>query len=253
MSEKRFDPSPQRLKKARKDGQIPRTKFISTAVSWWSGVLFVPFITSWIVKEGVLRFAGSPSETPERALYDSLMVVALIVGVILALFVVCGLVANISQTGFVLNVGQAKMKLQGFNVFAKWKSGGSDAALGIVRVVLTLGCIYPVLRLAARQVPALFEAPPEVRMAVGVALVKGLVLRGGLALTVLAIVAYALARWRFMRQHRMSLEDMKEEYKESEGDAHAKAHRRQEHQALSMQEIEKQVRKAKVIVVRRAG
>jgi flagellar biosynthetic protein FlhB len=253
MSEKRFDPSPQRLKKARKDGQIPKTKFISIALAWWCGILSIPLIISWVSKESLLNFSGNTAQSPERALHDSLVLVALIVGIVLVLFALCGIVASVSQTGVFLNFGQAKMKLQGFNIFSKWKSGASDSALGIVRVVVVLAFLFPVLSFAAHQVAALFEVPAELRMTIGVGLIKSLGTRGGAALTVLAIVAYALARWRFMRQHRMSLEDLKEEYKESEGDAHAKAHRRQEHQALSMQEVEKQVRKAKVIIVKRAG
>ena len=54
-----------------------------------------------------------------------------------------------------------------------------------------------------------------------------------------------------MRQNRMSFEEVKEEYKESEGDPHLRAARRHEHQAMAMSEIEKQVRSSKVLVIRK--
>ena len=81
--------------------------------------------------------------------------------------------------------------------------------------------------------------------------VRSLCTRGGLALTAIAIVAYALARWRFYRQQKMSLQDLRDEYKEDEGDPHAKAHRKQEHRALLFSEVEKRVKRSKVVVVRR--
>lgn len=54
-----------------------------------------------------------------------------------------------------------------------------------------------------------------------------------------------------MKEHRMTLEEVKEEFKESEGDPHLRAARRHEHQALAMAEIEKRVRNSKVLVIRR--
>jgi type III secretion protein U len=54
-----------------------------------------------------------------------------------------------------------------------------------------------------------------------------------------------------MRQQRMSFEEVREEYKENEGDPHLRAARRHEHQALAMAEIEKRVRSSKVLVIRK--
>lgn len=54
-----------------------------------------------------------------------------------------------------------------------------------------------------------------------------------------------------MREHRMSFEEVREEYKESEGDPHFRAARRHEHQVMAMAEIEKQVRNSKVLVIQR--
>jgi flagellar biosynthetic protein FlhB len=54
-----------------------------------------------------------------------------------------------------------------------------------------------------------------------------------------------------MRQHRMSLEEAREEYKEDEGDPHMKSARRHEHEAMILSELARRVRSAKVIVVSR--
>jgi flagellar biosynthesis protein FlhB len=49
----------------------------------------------------------------------------------------------------------------------------------------------------------------------------------------------------------MSFEELREEHRESEGDPHFRAARRHEHQAMALAEIEKRVRNAKVLVIRR--
>jgi flagellar biosynthetic protein FlhB len=54
-----------------------------------------------------------------------------------------------------------------------------------------------------------------------------------------------------MKQHRMSLQEVKEEYKESEGDPHLRAARKHEHQALAMADVERRVKNSKVLVIRK--
>jgi flagellar biosynthesis protein FlhB len=82
-------------------------------------------------------------------------------------------------------------------------------------------------------------------------MVRSVMFRGAVALTVIAAVSYAISWWNFMRQYRMSLQEMKDEHKEDEGDPHAKAARKHEHKMLLFAEIEKRVRRSKVVVVSR--
>jgi flagellar biosynthetic protein FlhB len=131
------------------------------------------------------------------------------------------------------------------------REGVIDAALGLFRGVIIIVVMAPILVAYLRDAGDLFRAPGE-WMLPGIAeyLLSG-VKRGVGALAVLAVCAYSLAWRRFMRQNRMSFEEVKEEYKESEGDPHLRAARRHEHQAMAMSEIEKQVRSSKVLVIRK--
>jgi flagellar biosynthesis protein FlhB len=81
--------------------------------------------------------------------------------------------------------------------------------------------------------------------------VWAIVMKGAGSLVIIAAVSYGLVRWRFFRQLRMSLQELKDEYKEDEGDPHARAARKQEHRALLLAEVEKRVRSAKVVIVQR--
>jgi flagellar biosynthesis protein FlhB len=50
----------------------------------------------------------------------------------------------------------------------------------------------------------------------------------------------------------MSLQELKDEHKDEEGDPHTKASRKHEHKMLLMSEIEKRIKRSKVVVVRKS-
>ena len=123
--------------------------------------------------------------------------------------------------------------------------------LGFGRCLLLLGLVFPVLVEAFRSCCALVTSGAgESTVALKHAIWAEMV-RGGGALTVLAMAGYGMARWRFFRQQSMSLEELREEFKQEEGDPHIRAARKHEHEMLVMGEIEKRVRQAKVIIVRK--
>ncbi len=78
---------------------------------------------------------------------------------------------------------------------------------------------------------------------------------GGHALTRTVVVFFAFGaldymyqRWQYHKNMRMSKEEIKQEYKESEGDPHHKAHRKRAHEELSSESMMEHARKADVMV-----
>jgi len=64
----------------------------------------------------------------------------------------------------------------------------------------------------------------------------------------MAIIDFFYQRWQYNKKLRMSREEVKQEYKEQEGDPHHKAERHRQHQQLATQAMLHKVRKADVIV-----
>jgi type III secretion protein U len=64
-----------------------------------------------------------------------------------------------------------------------------------------------------------------------------------------AILDAAYQRWSFTKKMRMSMRDIKQEMKESEGDPYIKQHRRQAHQEWSQRNAQQAARNANVLVV----
>jgi flagellar biosynthetic protein FlhB len=112
--------------------------------------------------------------------------------------------------------------------------------------------VVPAFCALEAQSSLLFGLEGQQRATLLGAAVRELVWRIGSLLGLLAAVSYGLARWKFFREHRMSLHELREEHREGEGDPHLKAARKHEHAALVMADLERRVRRSKVIVVRRA-
>jgi type III secretion system FlhB-like substrate exporter len=78
---------------------------------------------------------------------------------------------------------------------------------------------------------------------------KGVALRAGAAVGLLAALDFGLARWRHGRELMMTREEVRNEHKESEGDPHHKHQRRAIHRQLAAGGPARGVRSATAVVV----
>lgn len=69
------------------------------------------------------------------------------------------------------------------------------------------------------------------------------------AFIVIALFDWIFTRSRYTKQHMMSMDEVKREYKEQEGDPHIKSKRKQLHREMQNQSKLDRTRKAKVLVV----
>jgi flagellar biosynthesis protein FlhB len=65
---------------------------------------------------------------------------------------------------------------------------------------------------------------------------------------ILAVADYAFQRWRFMRQLRMTKEEVKEEFKRSEGDPFLRGRIRAQQRKIARTRMMSNVHKAKVVI-----
>ena len=79
-------------------------------------------------------------------------------------------------------------------------------------------------------------------------LASTLAIRVGSAYLVLAAADYAFQRWRFMRSMRMTKEEIKEDYKRSEGDPFLRGRIRAQQRRMARNRMMSNVPKAKVVI-----
>lgn len=255
MSEKQFPPSVKRLLKARSEGKVVKSPMVSVAASWWVLVVVIIPSVAWVRDGSLVQWSRYTVWTPEVAISEALRLAARSIALLVGAVALSGVVCGVAQTKGLFLPSQL---VRGFEQYRpgsfvnRIKQGAIDASVGIIRCCVVLFLLMPVFAILLGMAPTAWEHLSGGAIPAFSELLWELCIRGGLALTVIAGVAYALARWRFNRQHRMTLQEVREEHKDDEGDPHAKAHRKQEHRAMLFSEVEKRVRRAKVVIVRKA-
>ena len=79
-------------------------------------------------------------------------------------------------------------------------------------------------------------------------LITDFILKAGIAFLVIAAMDYGVTKWKFMQDQKMSFKEVKDEYKNSEGDPHVKAALRQKRQQLLRQAMKDSVPDADFVV-----
>jgi flagellar biosynthesis protein FlhB len=194
--------------------------------------------------------AAAWEEPLRRAGLAALRVLAPVLGAVLA----GGLALGVAQAGFHLAPSRLAPDLARLNPATALKRIFSiQGAVDLLRTVAKLGLIlwigWWVLSAAFPGIVALHSArPAEVAGVLG-GLLRSFALRAGVALALLAALDYGLQRRRWMKQLMMTREEVRQEYKEQEGDPILRSRRRALHQELATQQIVVEVRLASAVVV----
>lgn len=249
MTEKQFPPSAQKLRKARDKGNIPKTQVVSLCATWWGIVTLISTCLPWVRGGTLLQWARYDSWEPVDALNAAGLLIVKIVLVCSGAIGLIGIGATLLQTNWFMSVGQLARGIEQVKPGAYWgrlKQNAVGVLAGNSRVLVLGVALLPIVRSLLDTTPSAFDVTKTELILVHF---RTVIVRTGYVFTILGIVAYGLTRWRFMRQNRMSLQELKDEFKEAEGDPQHRAAQRQEHRAMLFSEIKKQVQRSKVVIV----
>jgi type III secretion protein U len=258
--DKTEEPTPKKLRDAREKGQVAQSRdATSTALLI---VLFAYIAAMW--NPALARLKAEFDLIPrlyERRFEEALTVlltaiagdVVAILGPLLLLVVVTAVMAGFLQVGPVLSLEPVKPSLSKINPMAALKKMFSlknliELAKAILKTLFLGALVYLVIR---NSIPVLVQVPYGGRAAT-LAVLKQLLFQMAVY-TVLAFVVVAAAdmlmqRYLHKKELRMTKDEVKREYKESEGDPHIKSKRKQMHRELLQGGMVERSRKATVLV-----
>ena len=259
--EKTEDPTEQRKKQARREGQIARTPDLATWGSLFVASMILPTVVGNLLERVRNRLLATTAmindPTPEKALaalragaVDVAMIAA---PLCLGLFVFT-IAANAAQGGLRPATKLFKPNFTRLNPLQGFKRAfGGHALWEAVKAVVKTGVIGLVLYVSVRGlVPTLLTSGsiPLFTLLTTIANTVGDTIRiaagAGLAM---AAADYAMARRRINKQIRMSKQEVKEEHRRSDGDPKLKAAIRAKQMAMSRQRMMAELPKADVILV----
>jgi flagellar biosynthetic protein FlhB len=259
--EKTEKPTPQRLKKARKEGQIPRTQELGTWLGVGAASVFLPMLVSSAFDAVQKMFVqiGAVAKHPEAAALSPLLGDALnvflstLLPTALGLMAV-GVVASAAQGGVTFAVKGMKPSLKKLNPFPGMKrlfgvQGAWEAAKALIKT-LALGSVVVVTSGKAQTLVSSSGALPLSAVAStftdSAILLFRVVAGTGL---IIAIADYVVVRKKSMKKLKMSKYEIQQEHKNSEGDPHMKSHRRSIALAMSRNRMMTEVAEADVLLV----
>lgn len=260
--DKTEQPTPKKLLDARKKGQVPKSKDLTSTVELlvWFGlaVLALGPVTHELgaVMEAALVSIGQPfAVAAPRLAAHALQALLLISAWLLLPVAAVGVLTEFLQAGPVFALDKVKPKLENMNPVEGVKRMFTmdnlvEVAKAVAKTALLLAIGWLVLRSLLPQVALL---PLSTRPAlVGTALwevARPVLLWTVVVFVLVAVLDAAYQRWSFTKKMRMSRRDIRQEGKDNEGDPMIKAQRRQAHEEWSQRNSAQAARQANVLVV----
>ena len=256
------DPTEFKIRKAREEGRIAKSQELNGAIVLLLPVLSLIAFAPWMLKTftEMLRFYLTRSTTTE--LTDPVLVTAFFhYFVKLALPVtltamVAGVASNILQNGgFIFSMKpitpQFSKVVPNFGKFFSRifsAEGLFNLAKSLVKVTVVAAVAYVSIRNQIPKLVTMLDAGLWSAVSFIASMTARLLLTASFLFLIISIPDYIFQRRQFMESLKMSKQEVKEEYKQMEGDPLVKSRLRQRMQELLSQNMAVNVPKADVII-----
>ncbi|MFZ5648351.1 MAG: flagellar biosynthesis protein FlhB [Bacillota bacterium] len=260
--EKTEQPTPRKLQEARKKGQVAKSKDLSAAVVLMAavGVFFVMAQGAVASLERHLTWYfsnifsfGFPDKHLPWILLESLIEISLIFAPVFLITIVFAVLGNVMQSGIFLSPEAVMFKLERINPLEGLKRIFSvNSLVELVKSVIKVSIVGVVSYLVAvKYIPVLlmvyYKNPVQELLEIADVIIV-VAAAGGGSYLVLALADYYYQRFDFLKRMRMTKQEIKDEYKQTEGDPQIKGWIRKRQREIVLNRIRQEVPKATVVV-----
>ena len=262
--DKSEEPTPHRLREAREKGQIAKSKEITTAVLLLMSYVIFRYTgdMSWreLINMTTALFSQVPTSVNEFSLgfVGSILLIGLraLAFAVLPLFAVgfiAAIIAESFQTGFVFAFDPLSPKLERLNPLEGFKKKFSlQGLVETVKSILKIVIVFYIAWIAVRDdlpfLVVLMDGQPWDALVLGASIAYNVAIRVGIFYIFIAILDYLYRRWEYMRNLKMTRQEIKEEYKRLEGDPQVKQRMRDLARQVAYQRMMSAVPQADVVV-----
>lgn len=257
------EPTPRRIKEARDRGDVARSGDLTSAAAFATGVGALALGAAWLASEcarlmrdGVARAAqgGGDALAAGAALEGALEDLArLTVPIALAAAVAAAVVGGL-QTGGLFTLKPILPKGERLDPFAGLGRIFSrqtlfELAKSLVKLAIIGAVVWWTIAPRLAELPRLAGAVPRAALAWAGGVAIAIALRVAVAYAVIGAADLLWQRRRWLLEHRMTREEVKREFKETEGDPRHKAERQRLHRDLLRHQMIEAVRTADCVIV----
>ena len=260
--EKTEEPTPKRKQKARDEGQIPRSKDLTTFAVLITST-FGLFLFGGIVADSLLRVLRSNFDLSREVIFDSNMMMLKLAKSFgdslwslmpfFACIVVAALVGPTAIGGFLFSAKSLAPKWNRLDPIAGLKRMFSIRSLvelfkGIGKVSLIIGVAYVLLRSMQDRLLGLSSEPLEQGIAHALELSLWAAIFMSSATIVISMIDVPFQIWEHQKKMRMSRQDIKDKLKDTEGKPEVKSKVRQLQMQMAQNRMMASVPEADVVI-----
>lgn len=261
--DKSEEPTPHRLREAREKGQVAKSKEITVAVvlllTYYSFRMFGPFMWQNLAELYRVIFELIPEATNFNLAFAGYILVLGARAMALASIPVMGVafiasfLAEVMQTGFVFSLDPLSPKIEKVNPLEGFKRMFSlQGFVELIKSLLKIVIVFYIAWYAAKDdlpyIIVLIESTPWDAIVLGGEIAYKIAIRVGFFYIAVAMLDYLYRRWEYMRNLKMTRQEVKEEYKRLEGDPMVKQRMRDLQRQAAYQRMMGAVPKADVVV-----
>lgn len=252
-------PTPRRRRKAREEGQVAVSRELNMALSFLAATialkLLLPQLSRTLMNASVLFFSLEPmdGETLSSFVFhlfrDPLVLLILLMSIVALVSIIAGAL----QTKFLFSFKPLKFDLNRINPIEGLKRMFSLRNLfelfkAAVKLAIVGYVSYSLIKQRYSELPQLSDVEPHASVSYLADLVGTLMLRCAIAMLALALVDYLFQRWEFEKSLRMTRQELKEEFKEVEGNPEVKRRQREIMIRLARSRMLQKVPEADVVI-----
>lgn len=264
MSERTEEASPKKKRDERKKGNITKSKEVVNTATFagivvsgmiFSDVLMVEFknfISTFLTPEYLL--ANLDSITSRKVVNESIFTFASLFLPFALIIVILGIVGHVAQSGFLFIGEPLKPTFSKMNPINGFKNMFSLKSLGVlikdIAIILFLGMLsysfvknnlLKIMNIGNIYIPYLHNSISSIVIELLVQILLGLI--------VIAAIDYGYQFYTHKKQLRMTKQEVKEEFKQQEGDPQIKSIIKQKQRQIANSRMMKAVPEATVILV----
>lgn len=260
--EKTEKATPRRREEARKKGQIFKSTDLNSAVIVLAGSLVLYFSFPYMF-ESIKNFTSlyildrTLTDFSNEYVYYMLIEVFIVLAkVLFPVFLVnfiTALMISYLQVGFIFSGEVLTPKLERINPIEGFKRIFSKRALeellkSLLKVIVTSYIVYSVMRKHFYIFPRFVDMELIATIKAMSSIVLEMALKVGIVFIIIGILDYIFQWYEYEKSLKMSKYDIKQEYKQVEGDPLVKSRQRRIQREVAMQRMMAEVPKADVVI-----
>ncbi|MBU3126632.1 fused FliR family export protein/FlhB family type III secretion system protein [Clostridium tagluense] len=260
--EKTEEATPKKKSDSKKKGQVAKSKELSSTITLLTSTLLLIMLGAYILdtlKGVMIIFLENyltlivTEETFRTVLFVSIIKFGLLLLPIMVPIMIMGVVASLMQSGFILTGEPLKPDLKKLSPISGFKKIFSTRSLvdllKNLAIVTTIGIVaYNFIKDNYLQMMNYGSLKIEAILVVFGKLVIDIFFKIAIIMLIISVIDFAYQKYKHNKELKMSMQEVKEEYKQQEGDPQIKSKIRQKQREMASSRMMQSVPDATVVV-----